>query len=127
VLDIVNKCGINEPFRSLVIIDEIFRGTNTIERIAAAKSVLSYLTANRNFVFVSTHDLELAELLGDEYAIYSFEELVDDKRLVFDYKIKEGLLKNKNGIAILQSLGYPQSVVDDAGKVSEQLREKYQL
>ena len=127
VLDIVNKCGINEPFRSLVIIDEIFRGTNTIERIAAAKSVLSYLTANRNFVFVSTHDLELAELLGDEYVIYSFEELVDDKRLVFDYKIKEGLLKNKNGIAILQSLGYPQSVVNDAGKVSEQLREKYQL
>jgi len=127
VLDIVNRCGIDEPFRSLVIIDEIFRGTNTIERIAAAKSVLSYLTANRNFVFVSTHDLELAELLGDEYAIYSFEELVDDKRLVFDYKIKEGLLKNKNGIAILQSLGYPQSVVDDAGKVSEQLREKYQL
>jgi len=127
VLDIVNKCGVNEPFRSLVIIDEIFRGTNTIERIAAAKSVLSYLTANRNFVFVSTHDLELAELLGDEYAIYSFEELVNDKRLVFDYKIKQGLLKNKNGIAILQSLGYPQSVVDDAGKASEQLREKYQL
>ena len=65
--------------------------------------------------------------MGDEYAIYSFEELVNDKRLVFDYKIKEGLLKNKNGIAILQSLGYPQSVVNDAGKVSEQLREKYQL
>jgi hypothetical protein len=127
VLDIVNRCGIDEPFRSLVIIDEIFRGTNTIERIAAAKSVLSYLTANRNFVFVSTHDLELAELLGDEYAIYSFEEMVNDKRLVFDYKIKEGLLKNKNGIAILQFLGYPQSVVDDAAKVSLLLREKYQL
>ena len=127
VLDIVKQCGIDEPFRSLVIIDEIFRGTNTIERIAAAKSVLSYLTANRNFVFVSTHDLELAELLGDDYAIYFFEELVSDKRLVFDYKIKEGLLKNKNGIAILQSLGYPDSVVKDAGIVSEQLREKYQL
>jgi DNA mismatch repair ATPase MutS len=127
VLDIVKQCGINEPFRSLVIIDEIFRGTNTIERIASAKSVLSYFTANRNFVFVSTHDLELAELLGDDYAIYSFEELVNDKRLVFDYKIKEGLLKNKNGIAILQSLGYPDSVVKDAGIVSEQLRQKYQL
>jgi DNA mismatch repair ATPase MutS len=127
VLDIVKQCGINEPFRSLVIIDEIFRGTNTIERIAAAKSVLSYLTANRNFVFVSTHDLELAELLGDDYAIYSFEELVNNKRLVFDYKIKEGLLKNKNGIAILESLGYPSSVVKDAGIVSEQLRQKYQL
>jgi len=127
VLDIVSRCGINEPVKSLVIIDEIFRGTNTIERIAAAKAVLAYLTANRNFVFVSTHDLELAELLGDEYAIYSFEELMTDKRLVFDYKIKQGLLKNKNGIAILEGLGYPASVVKDAYEVSEQLRKKYLL
>jgi len=127
VLDIVNKCGIDEPYRSLVIIDEIFRGTNTIERIAAAKAVLAYLTANRNFVFVSTHDLELAELLGDDYSIYCFEESVADKRLVFDYKIKQGLLKNKNGIAILESIGYPASVVKDAISVSEELRKKYQL
>jgi hypothetical protein len=127
VLKIVNECGIDEPVKSLVIIDEIFRGTNTIERIAAAKAVLAYLTANNNFVFVSTHDLELAELLGNNYAIYSFEELVADTRLVFDYKMKEGLLKNKNGIAILASLGYPPSVVDDANMVSEQMRNKYQL
>ena len=127
VLDIVSSSGIDEPYRSLVIIDEIFRGTNTIERIAAAKSVLSYLTANRNFVFVSTHDLELAELLGEDYTIYSFEESVADKRLVFDYKIKEGLLKNKNGIAILESIGYPASVIKDATQVSEELRKKYQI
>jgi DNA mismatch repair ATPase MutS len=127
VLDIVNQCDINQPVKGLVIIDEIFRGTNTIERIAAAKSVLAYLTANRNFVFVSTHDLELAELLGDEYAIYSFEEQASDERLVFDYKIKQGLLKNKNGIAILQAMGYPQSVVADALATSEILRKKYQI
>lgn len=128
VLDILKKCDAAKPVKSLVIIDEIFRGTNTIERIAAAKAVLAYLTANSNFVFVSTHDLELAELLGSDYAVYSFEELVTDgARLIFDYKIKPGLLKNKNGIAILNALGYPQTVVDDAGVVSEQLREKYQL
>lgn len=128
VLDIVNQCGADEPLKSLVIIDEIFRGTNTIERIAAAKAVLAYLTANKNFVFVSTHDLELAELLGADYAVYSFEELVaDGTRLVFDYKIKSGLLKNKNGIAILQALGFPDSVVKDANSVGEQLRSKYLL
>jgi DNA mismatch repair ATPase MutS len=127
VLDILNQCSGAEQVKGLVIIDEIFRGTNTIERIAAAKSVLAYLTANRNFVFVSTHDLELAELLGDEYAVYSFEELVADTRLVFDYKLKKGILKNKNGIAILQALGYPETVVKDAYAVSEQLRKKYQI
>lgn len=128
VLDIMQQCDAGKPTQSLVLIDEIFRGTNTIERIAAAKAVLAWLTANGNFVFVSTHDLELAELLGSGYATYSFEELVTaDARLVFDYRMKPGLLKNKNGIAILQAMGYPQSVVDDAGTVSEQLRDKYKL
>lgn len=112
---------------SLIIIDEIFRGTNTIERVAAAKAILSYLTANKNFTFVSTHDLELAELLGQEYAVYSFEELVSDTRLIFDYKIKTGILKHKNAIAILSSLGYPELIVDDANEISAALREKYKL
>lgn len=127
VLNILNHCSSNEPVKSLVIIDEIFRGTNTIERIAAAKAVLSYLIENKNFVFVSTHDVELAALLGNDYAVYSFEELIGDNRLIFDYKIKEGLLKNKNGIAVLQGLGYPQIIIDDAYIVSKQLRDKYDL
>jgi len=125
ILDIINQCGGDEPVKSLVIIDEIFRGTNTIERIAAAKSVLTYLTDNKNFVFVSTHDLELAELLDNDYAVYSFEESVNDTRLVFDYKMKTGVLKNKNGIAILETIGYPESVVEDAYIVSEELKRRY--
>jgi len=125
ILNIINKSNVTEPVKSLVIIDEIFRGTNTIERIAAAMSVLSYLVQNKNFVFVSTHDLELAELLGDINTVYSFEERMVDGKLSFDYKIKEGVLKNKNGIAVLQRLGYPQSIIDAAYKAGEQLWEKY--
>jgi len=127
ILNIMERSAIDNPVKSLIIIDEIFRGTNTIERIAAAKAVLTYLIQNKNFVFVSTHDLELAKLLGDDYAVFSFEELMGDNRLVFDYKIKAGLLKNKNGIAVLQGLGYPAGVIDDAYKVSKELREKFKL
>ena len=127
VKNIIESVISNKPTNSLVIIDEIFRGTNTIERIAAAKAVLSYLIENKSFVFVSTHDLELAELLSLDYKIFSFEELIGDDRLVFDYKIKEGLLKNKNGIAILKGLGYPNSIIDDANRISMQLRDKYNL
>ncbi|WP_428328921.1 MutS-related protein [Mucilaginibacter sp.] len=127
ILDIINQSSEAEPVKSLIIIDEIFRGTNTIERIAAAKSVLTYLTDNKNFVFVSTHDLELAELLDNDYAVYSFEESVNDTRLVFDYKMKTGVLKNKNGIAILETIGYPETVVEDAYIVSEELKRKYVL
>jgi hypothetical protein len=125
ILNIVDNSGSAEAVKSLVIIDEIFRGTNTIERIAAAKSVLSYITANDNFVFVSTHDLELAELLDEDFAIYSFEDSKSGRTLVFDYKLKEGLLKSKNGIAILASMGYPESVIEDAHIVSERMMLKY--
>lgn len=126
VLNIMTQSK-SRPVKSLVIIDEIFRGTNTIERVAGAKAILSYFTANQSFVFVSTHDLELAELLGTEYAVYCFEEKVADTRLVFDYKIKPGILKHKNAIAIMAGLGYPESVIADAYAMSEQLREKYKL
>jgi len=126
ILDIVNKT-MGQKESSLILIDEIFRGTNTIERVAAAKAILSYLTVHKNFTFVSTHDLELAELLGKEYAVYSFEELVSETRLVFDYKIKPGILKNKNGLAILSSMGYPQSIIEDATAISTVLRKKYDL
>jgi hypothetical protein len=127
VKNIVTQTIASKPVNSLVIIDEIFRGTNTIERIAAAKAVLSYFIQNQNFVFVSTHDLELAELLGSDYKVFSFEEVIGDDRLVFDYKIKEGLLKNRNGIAVLKGVGFPESIIDEANKVSSQLREKYNL
>jgi hypothetical protein len=125
ILNIVDNSSSAEAVKSLVIIDEIFRGTNTIERIAAAKSVLSYITANDNFVFVSTHDLELAELLDEDFAIYSFEDSKSGRTLVFDYKLKQGLLKSKNGIAILASMGYPESVIEDAHIVSERMMLKY--
>lgn len=125
ILTIMSRSNEVEQVKSLVIIDEIFRGTNTIERIAAAKSVLSYITANQNFVFVSTHDLELAELLDEDFAIYSFEDSKSGAVLVFDYKLKEGLLKSRNGIAILESMGYPDSVIEDANIVSERMMLKY--
>ncbi|WP_184550611.1 MutS-related protein [Mucilaginibacter sp. FT3.2] len=127
VKSIVIEALAAKPVNSLVIIDEIFRGTNTIERIAAAKAVLSHFIENNSFVFVSTHDLELAELLGSAYKVFSFEELIGDQRLVFDYKLKEGLLKNRNGIAVLQGLGFPDSIINEANKVSIQLRDKYDL
>ena len=127
VKNIVDQTLASKPTNSLVIIDEIFRGTNTIERIAAAKAVLSHFIQNQSFVFVSTHDLELAELLGNDYKVFSFEEVIGDDRLVFDYKIKEGLLKNRNGIAVLKGVGFPESIIDEANRVSGQLREKYNL
>ncbi|MBU2046367.1 MAG: DNA mismatch repair protein MutS, partial [Bacteroidetes bacterium] len=102
------------PEANLFLLDEIFKGTNIIERIAAGKAVLSYLSQNNNTVFVSTHDIELADLLLDEYDLYHFSEKVDEQTVAFDYKIKTGKLKNRNAIKILEVNNYPESIISEA-------------
>ena len=106
---------------NLFLLDEIFKGTNTIERISAGKAVLSSLTKGDNIVFVSTHDIELADLLKEEYDLYHFSEIVEHKTVDFDYKLKEGKLKNRNAIRILQINDYPESIIKEAIEISEEL------
>ena len=106
---------------NLFLLDEIFKGTNTVERISAGKAVLSSLNGENNIVFVSTHDIELADLLKNEYDLYHFSEMVDHKTVAFDYKLKEGKLKNRNAIRILQINAYPESIINEAIEISEEL------
>ena len=106
---------------NLFLLDEIFKGTNTIERISAGKAILSALTKTDNIVFVSTHDIELADLLKDEYELYHFSEKVNHKTVDFDYKLKDGKLKNRNAIRILQINDYPESIIEEAIALSKQL------
>jgi len=106
---------------NLFLLDEIFKGTNTVERISAGKAVLSSLNKENNIVFVSTHDIELADLLKTEYDLYHFNEIVDHKTVDFDYKLKEGKLKNRNAIRILQINDYPESIIKEAIEISEEL------
>jgi DNA mismatch repair ATPase MutS len=96
------------------LLDEIFKGTNSIERIAMSKSVLSYLASNGNLVFVATHDRELAELLSDHYELYHFTEIIEAEQIVFDYKMKAGVLKTTNAIRILELNYFPTEIVDEA-------------
>ncbi len=108
---------------NLYLLDEIFKGTNTVERISAGKAVLSYLAKDDNIVFVSTHDIELADLLKEEYELYHFSEMVDkdNKTVDFDYKLKEGKLKNRNAIRILQINDYPEEIIKEAIGLSKKL------
>lgn len=106
---------------NLFLLDELFKGTNTVERISAGKAVLSALSKNQNIVFVSTHDIELTEMLSEEYELYHFSEKVDQKNIAFDYKLKEGPLKNRNAIKILQLNEYPEKIVKEAMAIAERL------
>jgi len=119
IKEMIDKSGNGVP--NLFLLDEIFKGTNTVERISAGKAVLSSLAKADNMVFVSTHDIELADLLKDEYELYHFSERVDNKTVDFDYKLKDGKLKNRNAIKILQINDYPESIINEAIEISKEL------
>ena len=106
---------------NLFLLDEIFKGTNTIERISAGKAVLSFLNNLNNIVFVSTHDIELADMLMDTYDLYHFSEQVDNKTVDFDFRLKQGKLKNRNAIRILEINDYPVEIIKEAIEISKEL------
>ena len=106
---------------NLFLLDEIFKGTNTTERIAAAKAVLSYLNTSNNIVIVSTHDAELGTFLKNEYDLYHFCETIANDILSFDYKLKAGNLYQRNAIRILEINDYPATLIEDAYSVIRQI------
>ena len=114
VLSVKEMLDACETGQHLFLLDEIFKGTNTLERVAAAKAVLAQLIKNDNLVFVSTHDIELAELLYAEYALYHFCEHISSTEVAFDYLLKPGKLTSFNAIKILKMSGYPDALIQDA-------------
>lgn len=98
----------------LFLLDEIFRGTNTTERIAAGYAVLSYLNRGSDLVVVATHDIELIELLGDRYATRHFREELAKGQMTFDYRIHDGPSSSRNAIALLEVVKLPADLVAEA-------------
>lgn len=106
----------------LFILDEIFKGTNTVERISGGKAILKYLNKVEHTVLVSTHDIELTELLVEEdYNLFHFREQIENEKLVFDHTIKTGKLKTRNAIKILDLYKYPKEIIINAREVEATL------
>ena len=98
---------------NLFLIDEIFRGTNTAERLAASTAVLEELS-RRGLVLVTTHDIELEEKLLQSFLMIHFREEVENGKHFFDYRLHQGPCRTRNAIRLLQLIGYPDSVIDRA-------------
>ena len=108
------------PVCTLCFVDEVLRGTNTVERIAASREVLSGLAnSGRTICFAATHDIELTYLLEQDCDNYHFEETVTDDKVEFDYLLHEGRATSRNAIKLLRMLGYPQKVVERAEQSAE--------
>lgn len=100
----------------LCFIDEVLRGTNTVERIAASSRILQAIAEQGGLCFAATHDIELTYLLEKEYDNYHFEEQVEDDKVTFDYCLHEGRACTRNAIRLLKMLGYDEKIVDDANE-----------
>ncbi len=108
------------PVCTLCFVDEVLRGTNTVERIAASREVLSGLAGSgRTICFAATHDIELTYLLESDCDNYHFEETVTDDKVEFDYLLHEGRATSRNAIKLLRMLGYPEEVIERAENSAE--------
>jgi MutS domain V len=96
----------------IFILDEPFSGTNTVERIAIGKAVLSAISANAQ-VLVTTHDVELQHLLGDRFELFYFQEDPTVESF-FDHRLHSGASTQRNAIRVLERLGYPASIIAEA-------------
>lgn len=122
LLRIIKALELNIPV--FCPIDEIFRGTNPIERISASAEILKYINSKKSISIVATHDRELTEILKDNYEFFYFSEKVDNAGLKFDYKLKKGISKTRNAIKLLDFIGYPKEIIKRSYERAEDL-EKY--
>jgi DNA mismatch repair ATPase MutS len=109
-LDMVRTSASANPH--LFIIDELFRGTNASERIAAAEAVLvelvrDHLILKPHSVILATHDGELADHLREDYAPYHLTDVVTPEGLSFDYGLRPGPSTTRNAITLLRLRGAP--------------------
>lgn len=92
----------------LVLIDEIFKGTNSADRILGAKETIKALEKPWITIIVSTHDFELCEIeesIGRKMFNYHFEEHYVQNKIKFDYKLKTGRCKTTNAQFLLKMVG----------------------
>lgn len=111
---IIELISQNENYYVLCVVDELLKGTNTIERIASGSTILEYLDTDKCMTFAATHDIELTKILIDKYSNYHFSEDISGDDISFSYVLKEGPSKTTNAIKLLEHLDFPEEIVDES-------------
>lgn len=103
----------------LCVVDEVLRGTNTVERIAASSEILQTLARAGVLCFAATHDVELTSLLAEDFDNFHFEEEFRGEDISFSYLLKKGPAVTRNAIRLLGIVGYAPAVVKAAAERAE--------
>ena len=111
--------NINDEIPTLCFIDEVLRGTNTLERVAASSRILADLSQKNALVFAATHDIELTHILEKHYTNYHFQERIEANEVLFDYQLYQGKAISKNAIKLLDMLKFPKEITTAAENAAE--------
>ncbi len=106
--------AVQDGQRVLCFVDEVLRGTNTVERIAASTQILKSLSGQNVLCVAATHDIELTELLKAEFDNYHFEEEIKNGDISFAYRLMEGKATTRNAIRLLELIGYSEEITENA-------------
>jgi MutS domain V len=103
---------IEDDLPVLFLIDEIFRGTNSRERLIGSRSYIRTLSQRRSMGLIATHDLDLIKLADEIKGVtnYHFREEVLDGRMVFDYRLRPGPCPTTNALKIMRLEGLPVEI-----------------
>lgn len=98
----------NKGEKVFFLLDEIFKGTNSLDRHTGASVLIKQLSSKGNLGLVSTHDFELCDLENGQNSKvinYHFEEYYKDDKIYFDYKLKNGVSCTRNAIYLMKLAG----------------------
>lgn len=96
------------PLPLLFLLDELFHGTNSHDRLVGAQGVLRSLLDRGAIGLVTTHDLALTAIahgLAPRAVNVHFEDWLDEDTMTFDYRIKPGPVTRSNALALMRAVG----------------------
>ena len=113
--------------RSLILFDEIGRGTSTYDGMALAQAMIEYIaTCVHAKTLFSTHYHELTTLVESIGVVRNEHVMVkeDNNKVTFLYKIKAGSADRSYGINVARLAGLPEAVLDRAANLQKELESK---
>ncbi|MBI3012222.1 MAG: DNA mismatch repair protein MutS, partial [Elusimicrobia bacterium] len=113
--------------KSLIILDEVGRGTSTYDGLSIAWSVIEYLAGKSSKVLFATHYFELTHLAAQFEKIknYHVEAKEWQETVLFLHKIEPGPADRSYGIHVAQLAGLPSSVIQRAKKILQRLEQEH--
>jgi hypothetical protein len=96
------------PVPLLFLLDEVLQGTNSTDRRIGAEGIVRALVDRGAIGLVSTHDLALTEIgqaLNGRLRNVHFQDEIENGRMKFDYKLREGIVTKSNGLELMRSIG----------------------